>query len=622
MVSTGWYTVTDIASYLFDKFKVPSEKVFFFNTYFYTALTKNTGRKDINYDAVKRWTSKDDIFSHDYIVVPINEDTHWYLAIICNVASIARKPMVEDFDIIPSSVTPAEEASEPIKVVASKSVSVETLSSDQIQEPMLFDEHEDGSIDLVDPDAGGPAIDTLTNHAQNVSLHLPAAESVHASNGLVDTGASVSVLSGANDSQIKKKSKRRPVPTRDPTKPVVIILDSLAQTRTNAVRVLKAWLAEEGMAKRAMDVEIKEKGFYPKHTQIPVQSKFSDCGIYVLGYVQKFFQNPDAFKTQILMGEMSADTDWPDMDPKTMRAELRGLLFDLKKKQDEVRKAEYKAKKQATNRIPLTPATSQSVAPRPSDARQEKVGFNEAELSEAELSKPVTISRRSSTPEGRLRSPFEPKPQHAPRPRASSPSVAKVSDSPPVPVHVENPAAHSIKRSSPKVLIVRRNMHSKHTEFGGSNGAARGSLIAGSGHAVEASSSAQTHRRAGPLSPIRTCSRDGSSDKPIAIEDSQEHLQTAPSSSKPEDEVNIHHAQHLAHPQYEYHDGILDHEILSEPEKMDLDPPSFLDTRSPLAEAMEVDDPPPVHDASQQSFINETPTPGRSSPVMRGVRTN
>lgn len=66
--------VTNSPSYLFNKSNVPSDKVYFFNTYFFTALTKNTGRQSsMNYTAVERWTQKIDIFGYDYIVVPINE---------------------------------------------------------------------------------------------------------------------------------------------------------------------------------------------------------------------------------------------------------------------------------------------------------------------------------------------------------------------------------------------------------------------------------------------------------------------------------------------------------------------------------------------------------------------
>jgi len=60
-------------SYLYNRYKVPSDKVYFFNTYFFTALTKNAGRQSMNYANVARWTGKVDIFGYDYIVIPINE---------------------------------------------------------------------------------------------------------------------------------------------------------------------------------------------------------------------------------------------------------------------------------------------------------------------------------------------------------------------------------------------------------------------------------------------------------------------------------------------------------------------------------------------------------------------
>lgn len=48
------------------------QKVYVFNTFFYSALT-NQAKRTINYDAVKRWTAKVDLFSYDHVVVPINE---------------------------------------------------------------------------------------------------------------------------------------------------------------------------------------------------------------------------------------------------------------------------------------------------------------------------------------------------------------------------------------------------------------------------------------------------------------------------------------------------------------------------------------------------------------------
>ncbi|KAF4594977.1 Ulp1 protease family protein [Ophiocordyceps camponoti-floridani] len=61
------------------------QKVYICSTFFFEKLRSTRGK--INYDGVKTWTAKFDLFSYDYIIVPVNEHAHWYLAIICNVAN-------------------------------------------------------------------------------------------------------------------------------------------------------------------------------------------------------------------------------------------------------------------------------------------------------------------------------------------------------------------------------------------------------------------------------------------------------------------------------------------------------------------------------------------------------
>lgn len=41
-------------------------------------------RRRLGYETVRQWTRKVDLFAKRYIVVPINENMHWYLAILCN----------------------------------------------------------------------------------------------------------------------------------------------------------------------------------------------------------------------------------------------------------------------------------------------------------------------------------------------------------------------------------------------------------------------------------------------------------------------------------------------------------------------------------------------------------
>ena len=43
----------------------------------------NLSAADKRYERVKRWTKKMNIFEKDFIVVPINEHSHWFVAVIC-----------------------------------------------------------------------------------------------------------------------------------------------------------------------------------------------------------------------------------------------------------------------------------------------------------------------------------------------------------------------------------------------------------------------------------------------------------------------------------------------------------------------------------------------------------
>ncbi len=108
------------------------------------------------------------------------------------------------------------------------------------------------------------------------------------------------------------------------------MLDSLGETHTRTVKHLKDYVLQEGKAKRNIDAVI-EKSISPK--EIPLQNNFCDCGLFLLGYLEKFFANPRNFVTKILNREMNVKIDWLDLDPKNMRSYIRDLLFELAKEQ-------------------------------------------------------------------------------------------------------------------------------------------------------------------------------------------------------------------------------------------------------------------------------------------------
>ncbi|KAI4713706.1 hypothetical protein J4E89_001153 [Alternaria sp. Ai002NY15] len=467
--------------YLFKQLKVPADKVYFFNTYFFTKLTENSGRKSMDYKAVQRWTSKIDIFTYDYIVVPINEQAHWYLAIICNMSKVQRKPIVQDFD--EPQVIPHDQASdsavtatnpETHATMVHKSTSPEpnvineeaTAAQTNDEEPMLFDE---AALSLVDRDDTG----TETPHKSETTQADSTSQNpdTEALAEIRDTHAGILSQSQFTASSAKKKAKRKPIAKRDPDQPVIIVLDSLGgNARTGAVRALKDWIAAEGASRRAMEAVIKENGYYPKSTQVPMQNNFTDCGVYLLGYIEKFFQNPDDFKNKLLTGSMSAQEDWPELNPSEMRHKMRQIIFDCYKKQEDDRRAQKKAKKGSA---------SSKTSPAPTTYKASDLGrHNSDELSSEEPklalspknagAQPTSPRTHSpSHPPLRLASPFSFDAKHTSAvEEAPQIAVSKVSDSPPV---LTFPAKQAVgsprsettpRRHSPEVRISSRTPQS------------------------------------------------------------------------------------------------------------------------------------------------------------------
>ncbi|KAF7298896.1 ULP-PROTEASE domain-containing protein [Mycena indigotica] len=57
-----------------------AQQIHVFSSFFYKKLNKRNFQE--SYASVAKWTSKFDLFDKKYIIVPINENLHWYLAII------------------------------------------------------------------------------------------------------------------------------------------------------------------------------------------------------------------------------------------------------------------------------------------------------------------------------------------------------------------------------------------------------------------------------------------------------------------------------------------------------------------------------------------------------------
>ncbi|KAF3927222.1 hypothetical protein ABW20_dc0105970 [Dactylellina cionopaga] len=89
-----------------------------------------------------------------------------------------------------------------------------------------------------------------------------------------------------------RKGTRGPVPS---SKCAVIILDSMNGPHMNTLKGVKSYLKSECSAKKGIELDLEDiAGLSPR--KIPGQDNFSDCGIFMLHYIEKWLENPSPIK--------------------------------------------------------------------------------------------------------------------------------------------------------------------------------------------------------------------------------------------------------------------------------------------------------------------------------------
>ncbi|OQS02423.1 hypothetical protein THRCLA_05207 [Thraustotheca clavata] len=76
----------------------------FYSTHFYSTLAN---MNEDNLERIKRWTKTVPIFERRFLFVPVNENCHWSLAVICNPGGLIKpkaEPIVVDVDEMPSDI--------------------------------------------------------------------------------------------------------------------------------------------------------------------------------------------------------------------------------------------------------------------------------------------------------------------------------------------------------------------------------------------------------------------------------------------------------------------------------------------------------------------------------------
>jgi len=247
-------------------------KVYVMNTYFFEAL-----KQDQSHERVRKWNSKIDLLSFDYIVVPVNESLHWYLAIICN----------------PAKLIPGRQRDEPVVVLEPDGRKQQVPGSAKAETNSFFTLRD--KISRVN-EADGPKKPSSSPQGKG-----------------------------------RKGSKKRLAPPgrkHESDEFLIITLDSLGQGHPGTIKRLKLYIIDEIESRLSVEPErpspigITAKG-------IPEQPNFSDCGLYLIEYFKSFLNDPAGVIETLVRRE---NTGWL-FDPSRMRNELRTTLLNIGQKQ-------------------------------------------------------------------------------------------------------------------------------------------------------------------------------------------------------------------------------------------------------------------------------------------------
>ncbi|XP_071417492.1 sentrin-specific protease 7 isoform X3 [Pithys albifrons albifrons] len=260
-----------------------ADRTHIFSSFFYKCLTrteKNT-EGDVKVSAAQRrhrrvrtWTRHINIFNKDYIFVPVNEESHWYIAVICF-------PWLEE--------AVYEECPHQNSLSHQSPLQSESVNTGNGSVFFKWDEEMDSSRILFSKDD--------------------------------NEIAAASVLDSAI-SKISLNNSKRQICKR----PCILILDSLkAGSVQKTVQVLREYLEVEWEAKRKTHREFNKSTMIDLCPRVPKQDNSSDCGVYLLQYVESFFQNPIVNFEEPLHLE-----NWfPRQLIRSKREEIRDLILQL-----------------------------------------------------------------------------------------------------------------------------------------------------------------------------------------------------------------------------------------------------------------------------------------------------
>ncbi|XP_077338618.1 sentrin-specific protease 7 isoform X3 [Lithobates pipiens] len=259
-----------------------ADRCHIFSSFFFKCLTrKENSSSDNNPDistaerrhqSVKNWTRHVDIFTKDFIFVPINENSHWYLAVIC--FPWLEKAVYEDKneqDVVPYSKTKDRSSSGSV---------------------IVFNDRLSKTEEAIEDSNSGSEGSCSSGRSSNLKYPKP------------------------KESHMGKVCKR----------PCILIFDSLTTgSLRTTVQVLREYLKVECRVKKKLQREFSRSSMRELYPKVPKQNNSTDCGLYLLQYVESFSQKPiENFETPLHL-----ENWFPSCAVRNKREKIRDLILRL-----------------------------------------------------------------------------------------------------------------------------------------------------------------------------------------------------------------------------------------------------------------------------------------------------
>ncbi|XP_077863678.1 sentrin-specific protease 6-like [Saccoglossus kowalevskii] len=261
------------------------KRTYMFSSFFYKRLTQRVKRivdssvtmtlEQRRHERVKTWTRHVDIFEKDFIIVPINESAHWFLAFICfpSKATVPNDDADDDDDNksssgnVESSGDNADQKSENPQL----SVFLQSDKPDDCSDMESMDSSsQNGDKSMMESDNSNAESDKFNLKQENMDAGDNTAE---------DTD--------------EKTDSTTPNSWKQYQRPCVLVMDSLmGASRNHTVRQLKDYLVVEWENRKGKSRVFKRENIRGSVVKVPQQNNFSDCGVFLLHYVEMFFKKP------------------------------------------------------------------------------------------------------------------------------------------------------------------------------------------------------------------------------------------------------------------------------------------------------------------------------------------